>query len=330
MGDCVARIVARAGWTDGYNAHLADDHHRPRNSCRCNCWVSCLTNVARDGGVVVVAASSSRHLLPGTSDDDDVHPPASLLPSPTNPDTPPSLSPSQVREQKNKEILMAKLAHAVRAAQTALVRRLSPPDMLWLATLCEAAGAGYSAATAEPMRESDPEHAEKRTAFQESVLRRGGSLSLWAVVGGGTALEECKGGGGGRFAWGEDGDRALCEEMTQDAVRAVHWELFLWEMGYGADRVSVKSVFEPVGDEGLTGLIRAFDEAVRGDAEGDNGEKEVLREGDECGEEITVPAMQRGLQPTLIRSLSRRDQKLLTARERRFAERMRPYDGAEG
>lgn len=329
MGDCVARIVARAGWTDGYNAHLADDHHRPRNSCRCNCWVSCLTNVARDGGVVV-AASSNRHLLPGNSDDDDVHPRASLLPSPTNRDTPSSLSPSQVRERENKDVVMAKLAYAVRAAQTALVRRLSAPDMLWLATLCEAAGAGYSAATAEPMRESDPEHAEKRTAFQESVLRRGGSLSLWAVVGGGTAME-CKG-GGGRFAWGEDSNRVLCDEMAQDAVRAVHWELFLWEMGYGADRVSVKSVFEPVGDEGLARLIKAFDEAVRGGGEGDNeeGEGEVLREGDKCGEEITVPAMQRGLQPTLIRSLSRRDQKLLTARERRFAQRMRPYDGSEG
>ncbi|KAH8910451.1 hypothetical protein BR93DRAFT_964330 [Coniochaeta sp. PMI_546] len=299
LGDCVARIVARSDWVDGYNAHLADHHYYPRNNCRCNCWVSCLTNATRNGVVI-----RSRHLL------DSIQ--SALPDSPTDCMTP------VVRDQKNKDILMTKLAHTVRTAQIALISRLPVFDMLCLAKLSELAGVEYSFSIPAHMHQSDPEHIEKRTAFQESMFRRGGSLSLWAI-----GANECK----GYPTWTyQVSDRVLCKKMAEDAVKAVHWELFLWEMGYGADRVAVAKVFEPVEDEYLTGLTRAFDEVLQGDGQDDDCEGD---ERDGGREEKTVPAMQRGLQPTLIRSLSRRDQKVLTAEERGFAERMRPYDGAE-
>jgi hypothetical protein len=248
---------------------------------------------------------SSRHLLDSAQ---SVIPPHS-----TDSET------ALVKDQKNKDILMTKLAHTVRTAQLALISRLSVFDMLCLTKLSEIAGAEYSSSVPPHMHRSDPDYVEKRTAFQESVFRRGASLSLWAI---GTG--ECK----GYPTWTyQVSDRVLCKNMAKDAVKAVHWELFLWEMGYGADRVAVGKVFEPVEDEYLTRLTRALDEAVAGEVKDREDEGE---ERDVEGEEKTVPAMQRGLLATLIRSLSRRDQKVLTAEEREFAAGMRPYDAAEG
>jgi hypothetical protein len=294
VGDCVARIVARADWIDGYNAHLEDAHYCPRNHCRCNCWVSNLTNFPRDGGAV-----SRRHhldIMPGMPPEEE---------SPAS-DTRP---PCTVREKMNRDKVMNKLAHVVRTAQSSLISRLPAQDQISLAMLSELAGGAYYLSTPKGMHESDPEHIEKRVAFQECVLRRGASLSIWAL-------------GLDSRAAGMPCPLPSFKSQVDDGIRAVLWELFLWEMGYGNDRVLIRDVFKPVCDTYLQGLVRDFDRAVE-------GEKEMVCSGDEdVGEEDdakTVPAMQRGLHATMVRSLNcKTDLAGLTVEEKVFAEAMQP------
>ncbi|KAB5530319.1 hypothetical protein GE09DRAFT_387996 [Coniochaeta sp. 2T2.1] len=320
IGDAVAHIVAKAGWIDGYNAHLSDNHHaEAHNACRCNAWVSCLTGLepplAATGGVT----ASSMHMLQTW---------LTVLPSEI---VRRSLPPSASQDAKNMRILMSKLTHRVRAAQLDLIRRLSAFDLVSLVKLAEVAGVEYTLRLGDDRHESDPEHVEKRTAFQESVFRRGASLSLWAI--GGRARECVKVEDVFTYEMPEDiPPRMLCERQAEDAVRSIHAELAMWELGVGFERVEVDEVFEPVGDEEMAGLARAFgdvvdagdgDDEVRSVVDSEDSESEV----DGNSEPRTVPAMQRGLQPTLIRCLSRTSQKCLNREERMFARRMRPSYG---
>ncbi|KAB5581089.1 hypothetical protein GE09DRAFT_1279885 [Coniochaeta sp. 2T2.1] len=318
IGDTVAHIVAKADWIDGYNAHLYDSHHaEAHNACRCNAWVSCLTGLEPPVGVGGGVTASSMHMLQTW---------LTVLPSEI---VRRSLPASQ--DVKNMRILISKLTHRVRAAQLDLVRRLSAFDMVSLVKLAEVAGVEYTLRLGDDRHESDPEHVEKRTAFQESVFRRGASLSLWAIGGRGRECVKVE----DVFTYEIPRDippRMLCERQAEDAVRSIHAELAMWELGVGFERVEVDEVFEPVGDEEMAALARAFGDVVdggddydeRGSVE-DSGDSESDEDGN--SEPKTVPAMQRGLQPTLVRCLSRTSQKCLTKEERMFARRMRPGYG---
>lgn len=271
IGDCVARVVARAGWVDGYNAHLAAADHSSR--CPCNSWGSALVGFPAEEVVDGVVGGRGHQPLP---------------PAPADVD-----------------IVMMKLARAVREAQLALVHGLSQWDLAYLSWLTEVAGASYSQSVPKDMALSDPEHLEKRTAFQECVLRRGASVSMWAFC-----AEDLT------RAQDEAGARAACRRQVDDAVRLVLGELFLWETGHGADRVPLDEAFPSVVDPALAPLVDAFDRAVDGgrDAGDDGGERSIL-------------ALQPGLQMTTVRNLSKKaDLRELLDHEKKYVRLMLPYD----
>lgn len=310
IGDCVARVVARAAWVDGYNAHLSDWHPPDEpNNCRCKAWDSQLANNLPSGGVM--RSRRPQNSMP--------HPPFTT-----------SSLPSADREKRDRGTVMDKLAHVIREVQLSLIQSLSQWDLIYLSMLTEVAGADYSRAAPDGT-ESDPDALEKRTAFQECTIRRGASLSLWAVnrKDSDAALEVHK----TPLSPSVEristliGFKLMMDEMTtwlyksqaNDAVRDVLWELGLWQLGYGSDTVPVSMAFPPVDDPALADLVKAFDMEL-----GDGNDRQ---KGADEDEEKTMPSMQPGLQMTTVRTLSRKAElKKLPEYEKRFVMSMRPYD----
>lgn len=290
LGDSVARIVARADWVDGYNAHLTDGHYSSIPCrCPCNSWGSApMGSLPED-----VVGVRSLHLLP------------LLRTSPV-------------------DTVMTKLAFTVRAAQVAVIQGLSQWDLGYLSWLTEIAGAWYTCSV--PKHPSDPDHLEKRTAFQECVLRRGASLSMWAFC----AEDE----DWVRQLDDVSGTRSTCKRQVEDAVKVVLWELFLWETGHGADQVPLDKASPPVEDPALALLMGAFDREVEGGGEKDqdgpgDGDRDGLGDEDQDGPsdegDKTISAMQPGLQMTTVRTLSKKaDPKVLQGWEKNFIPWMVP------
>ena len=231
VGDTVARIVARAGWVDGYNAHLADAHYYVAGKCRCNAWVSTVADSLIFDGL----AGKHGHVLDSM--------------------------PLQPGEQ-DKGIAMAKLAQTIRELQIALIQRLSQWDLIYLSLLTRIAGAEYSRSVPEGMSLSDPQHLDKVTAFQECALRRGASFSLWSIRSPRLELP---------LAWHDDRavEWFAAKKLGDDAVRDVVWELHLWEQG--AADVRINKDFWTVEDPALAALMQAFDSEIKAGRMGRDG-----------------------------------------------------------
>lgn len=298
LGDCAASVVARSGWIDGYNAHIK----LCTPQCRCRSWVSSLEKVS------TYCSNNRSYAFPHTDNQEA----AALT--------------SKIKRERNEDMVVAKLNYAIRSAQIAFVRHLPALDLTYLAILSEFIGSTYRMSISVDMSLADTAYWEKITAYQESALRQGASLALWAVSGVGSNVSLK-----GKAHSLKDMLRSRSLEplaqtdswqYMQQSVTMVLKELFDWEIGYGMDRISVEDVFRPDDDESLISLSKAIDNAVKGDIRDVGCSKFEDYDEDQDG---TVPRMQAGLHMTMLGTLFReRDLTELTEIEKEFVRSMYP------
>ncbi|KAJ9156873.1 hypothetical protein NKR19_g4079 [Coniochaeta hoffmannii] len=156
IGDCVARIVARADFVQGYNAHLTEAHYaRLPSTCPCNSWGYALLGYLSED----ILNARGRRMLERSG----------------------PLLPGSRAVDRDVETMVIKLVCTVRKAQLALIQGLSQWDLVYLSWLTEVAGDAYTGMVPEDLPLTDTSHWERRTAFKECVIRRGASLTIWAV-----------------------------------------------------------------------------------------------------------------------------------------------------
>jgi hypothetical protein len=204
--------------------------------------------------------------------------------------------------------VLLKLAITVREAQLAIIKELSQWDLVHLSWLTEVAGATFTGLTPKGTWLSDPDHLEKRTAYQECVLRQGPSHALWAS----TRDESAPA--------GSSAVRLMGQAQVQWAVSVVCEEMFLWETGHGTGLVSVNRAFPPVKDPKLASVLKAFDKEIEDSTE-------EPRDVADNQSEDSLPAMRPGLQMTTVTTLcDKMDTQQLSTRERDFAQMLRPHE----
>lgn len=126
----------------------------------------------------------------------------------------------------------------VRLSQIALLRSLPTLDLVFLANLVSISGQAYQSLYRHRV-DSDPSFWDRVTAFQETLLRQGASVTLWALFGAKAAPIATA------PATSNDGHAAATsdidalhpekaqplEKFIEDAVRGTLLELRAWEMG---------------------------------------------------------------------------------------------------
>jgi len=284
IGDCVARIVARADFVQGYNAHLTEAHYaRLPSTCPCNSWGYALLGYLSED----ILNARGRRMLERSG----------------------PLLPGSRAVDRDVETMVIKLVCTVRKAQLALIQGLSQWDLVYLSWLTEVAGDAYTGMVPEDLLLTDTSHWERRTAFKECVIRRGASLTIWAVC----ADDETR-------ELDSNGVWSSCNRQAVEAGRVVLWEILLWDMGYGTDRVPLDRAFPPVENKKMAQLMDVFDKEVE-------VKDEVKAGGEEDG---TIPVMEPGLQMTTVGTMRRKaNPDLLQKHERDFVKLMTRFEDAE-